>query len=41
MVSLFSGIPLQSVHVGLEYVVGYLGIVARASAMYGRTHGYP
>jgi hypothetical protein len=26
---------------GLEYVLGYLGIVARALAMYGRTHNHP
>jgi hypothetical protein len=35
------GIPLQIVPLGLEYVLGYHRIVARASAMYGRTHGHP
>jgi hypothetical protein len=26
---------------GLEYVLGYLGIIARALAMYGHTHSHP
>jgi hypothetical protein len=35
------GIPLRIVLTGLEYVLGYLVIVARASTMYGRTLGNP
>jgi hypothetical protein len=37
----FDGIPSRIAPESLEYVLGYLGIVARALAMYERTHSHP
>jgi hypothetical protein len=37
----FDGIPLQIAPGGPEYVLRYLRVVARASAMYVRTHSHP